>query len=213
MDTISPLKPATEGQIGKTSELLTARLRKNNKEIPGEYLQKVLETTGGQMVNELYEVVRKYVDAQGNLIVRLVKVDRTRSAKEALQATGRTLYLNDDVVANAPKGTGEEVELILFHLGRSVSDNDLEKEYELRGAVPADLHSIAALNESDPAFADERPYGTHWKDKNGNWCFATFDRWHGDRDVLVSRDGVGWRVNWWFAGVRKSASNSETLVS
>jgi len=59
------------------------------------------------------------------------------------------------------------------------------------------------VNTDDPAFADEHPNCTHWKDGEGKWCFATFSRWGGERGVDVSRrDGVS-RDGWWFAGVRK----------
>lgn len=202
MDAISPLKPATEGQIGKTAELLTAVLRKNNKGISSKSLQKVLEMNGGQLAHELFSVVRKYVDAQDNIIVRVVKVNRNRSAEEALRATSRESYFDDDVVASAPKGKAEEVELILFHVGGYISNNDLEKEYKLRGLELADLHSVAALNESDPAFADEHPNGIHWKDKNGKWCFIIFSVWCDKRTVFVDSNNED-SCDWWFVGVRK----------
>ena len=104
-----------------------------------------------------------------------------------------------------------------------ISDDDLEKEFELRGLKPADPISVAAVNEADPAFADEKPHGTHWKDAKGKWCYAAFHRWDDDgRHVLVNRYDSDWldrwgdgrEVNicrsdddwddyWWFAGVRK----------
>jgi hypothetical protein len=90
-----------------------------------------------------------------------------------------------------------------FKLNRYVSDADLDKEYELRGLKPADPYSLAAVNEDDPAFADDHPNGTHWKDGDGNWCYAVFRRWFDERDVFVSRDGNGWDDGWWFAGLRK----------
>ena len=155
------------------------------------------------MAKELLAVIRKFADAVSNLITRIVKVDRKRSPQEVLKATGRKQYVTDSVVAEMPKGEGEETEVIFFNIGRVVSDNDLEKEYELRGLIPADPYSLAAVNEADPAFADEHPNGTHWKDAGGNWCFASFGLWVDDRRVLVYRIGHDWRVDWWFAGVRK----------
>ena len=84
-----------------------------------------------------------------------------------------------------------------------ISDDDLEKEFELRGLKPADPVSVAAVNEADPAFADEKPHGTHWKDAKGNWYYAAFFRWNGKRRVDVDRSGNDWDDRWWFAGVRK----------
>ncbi len=201
--TISPSGPITEGQIGKVNELLGAKIRKNQKEFPSDVVQQVLISNGDALAKELLAVVRKYVDAASNLITRVVTVNRKRSGKEALTATGRNQYVDDSVVVQMPNGTTEETEVVFFKLGRYVSDNDLDKEYELRGLKPADPFSLAAVNEAAPAFADEHPNGTHWKDKNDKWCYATFFRWIDGRSVCVFRSDDGWNDDWWFAGVRK----------
>ena len=135
-------------------------------------------------------------------------VNRSRSQQEALEATGRAQYTDRKVVDAMPKGEGNEVEVLFFKPDLSnrnsfISDDDLEKEFDLRGLKPADPISVAAVNEADPAFADEKPHGTHWKDAKGNWCYATFDRWYGKRKVSVYRNARGWDDRWWFAGVRK----------
>lgn len=97
------------------------------------------------------------------LIIRKVKVDRSRTPQEALDATGRWVQYIDHEVADAmPKGDGEEAEVIFFKPDLSerngvISDYDLEKEYELRGLKPADPYSVAAVNEADHAFADKMP--------------------------------------------------------
>ncbi len=203
MDTMTPsTEPVTEGQIGKLNQNLTARLLKHKNELPSNLFQQVLgdET----LLDEMYASILKRVDAISNLIIRKVKVNRNRSPKEMLDATGRKQYTDSGVVAKMPKGEGEETEVFFFNLGRFVNDNDLEKEYDLRGLKPADPYSQAAVNEADPAFADKYPNGTHWKDANGKWCFAAFGRWGGDgRRVDVSRIGNDWGDGWWFAGVRK----------
>ena len=143
-----------------------------------------------------------------NRIARKVKVNRNRTPQESLDATGRAQYTDRKVVNAMPKGEGEEVEVVFFKPDLSqhndfISDDDLEKEFELRGLKPADPVSVAAVNEADPAFADEKPHGTHWKDAKGNWCCATFSRWSGERRVFVYRSISVWDVSWWFAGVRK----------
>jgi len=137
-------------------------------------------------------------------IVCTVKVNRKRSAEEALKATGRNQYVNNDVIKAMPQGEGEETEVVFFKLGCTVSENDLDKEYEKRGLKPADPYALAKVNEDDPAFADEHPNGTHWKDKNGKWCFASFlNRWCCEREVYVNHYDNGWHGSWWFAGLRK----------
>jgi hypothetical protein len=145
------------------------------------------------------EVITKVV----NMIVRLVRPNRNLKPRQALEATGRNPYVNDEVVANMPRGEGDETEVIFFKVGRFLSDDDLEKEYELRGLKHADPYSVAKANEDDPTFADDHPNGTHWRDENGKWCFVTFDGWGGGRYVDCSRNDNDWSDSWWFAGLRK----------
>jgi hypothetical protein len=198
---VTPSKPTTAGQIDKAVATYRALLEKHAGEFNAEAVQTVLGQP--ELANDQLAIFRKRVEAVSDLLVRTVKVDRTRTPKKALDATGRTQYTTDSVVKAMPKGEGEETEVVFFKIGRYVSDADLDKEYELRGLKPADPYSLAAVNEADPAFADEHPNGTHWKDADDNWCFATFHRWGGGRGVDVYRLGSGWRGDWFFAGLRK----------
>ncbi len=192
----------TAGQIGKVCDLLTAALRKSG--LQSEPMQQVLESQGGALADEFVIAVRKRVEAVSNMIIRHAKVNRNRTTQQVLDATGRKQYTDSKVVKTMPKGEGDEADVFFFKLGRYVSDADLEKEYELRGLKPADSYSLAVINEADPAFADDHPNGTHWKDANGNWCYAAFDRWGGGgRVVDVHRSVDDWVDDWFFAGVRK----------
>ncbi|KKP93056.1 MAG: hypothetical protein UR98_C0011G0013 [Parcubacteria group bacterium GW2011_GWA1_36_12] len=197
----------TAGQIGKVQELFGAGLRKAN--LPNAPVQQVLEHQGESLVVALVAVVRKIVEAACDMIVRTVSVIRTRTPQEAIKATGRAQYVSDEVVAAMPRGKGETAETVFFKLdlserGGYINDADLDKEYELRGLVPEDPYSLSAQNEADPAFADDHPNATHWKDSSGKWCYIAFDRWRvGGRCVCVGRYGCGWRGYWWFAGSRK----------
>jgi len=157
---------------------------------------------------KLVGMIRHAVEMVASMFSRLVKVNRTRTPQEALDATGRAQYMDRKVVDAMPKGEGNEVEVVFFKPDLSerngfISDDDLEKEFELRGLKPADPVSVAAANEADPDFADEKPHSTHWKDAKGNWCFAAFRRWSDGRGVYVNRNDLDWGDDWWFAGVRK----------
>lgn len=125
--------------------------------------------------------------------------------------TTATIYANDEVLKNAPRHTHIR-ELEFFTLGRYVSDNELEKEYESRGLEPADLYSLAIWDEGNKDREVKKYVATHWKDAEGKWCFATFRRWRGERSVSVYRGGGDWRDRWWLAGVpvRKGTESSET---
>lgn len=209
---ITPSGPVTEGQIGKLNQNIAAKLLKNKKELPSDIFQQILGEDA--LIDEIYTSIRKHVEVRSNLIIRVVKVDRNRTPQEALKATGRKQYVTDSVVAEMPHGEGEETEVIFFKIGRRINGDDLDKEYELRGLVAADPYSQAAANEADPAFADEHPNGTHWKNKDGKWCFAAFYRWFDvERYVSMRRGVYGWDDFWWFAGVRKSTLNSDAASS
>jgi hypothetical protein len=141
-----------------------------------------------------------------------MKINLKQTAQECLDSTKRTQYVDKDVVRDAPLHTFKKVDIEFFNLGKYVSCDELEKEYESRDLIPTDIREISSLSES---VLDEKKYvGTQWKDKDGKWCFAAFDLWCGGRRVGVSRDDNAWRDRWWFAGVRKSAlsiSTSELL--
>jgi hypothetical protein len=196
----------TDGQIENAVNKLRDAMRKHRSEITSDVAQQVLGVENLGMM--MFTPFRERAEAVSNLIVRTAKVNRSRSQQEAIEATGRVQYTDREVVDAMPKGEGDEVEVVFFKPDLSerngfISDDDLKKEFELRGLKPADPISVAAVNEADPAFADEKPHGTHWKDAKGNWCYATFRRWRGKRGVNVDRGGNGWVDDWWFAGVRK----------
>ena len=191
----------TDRQIERAVEIFRAQLSKYAKEFSSEVVQQVFGQS--ELGPEWLAVLRNRVEAISNLIIRRAKVNRTRNAQVAIDATGRRQYTDKDVVNAMPNGEGEEAEVVFFNLGRYVSDTDLDKEYELRGLKPADPFSLAAVNEVDPAFADQKPNVTHWKDSNGKWCYAAFRQWNDERRVNVHRCDHVWDGDWWFAGLRK----------
>lgn len=191
----------TDGQIDNIVDKLRAALRKHRSELSSEATQLVLGVENLGM--ELFAIVREHAEHFSDMIVRCVKVDRTRTPQEALTAIGRKQYVTDSVVKTMPNGDGDEAELYFFIVGRWIGDDDLEKEYEKRGLKATDPYSLAAVNEADPAFADERPNCTHWKGADGKWYYIAFHRWRGERYVSVGRSDGDWGDDWWFAGVRK----------
>lgn len=197
------METMTPSQIGKVQEIVGAACRKAG--FPSAPVQQVLEHQGAQLTAEILAVLRKFVEAVSNLIVRVVTgVNRTLTPQQMLDATGRNQYTNREVLQAMPRGEGDEKEIVFFQVGKEISDDDLEKEFELRGLKPAHPYSLAEVNQDDPAFADSRPNCTHWKDENGKWCYIAFNRWGvGARDVDVHRNDNGWYDDWWFAGVRK----------
>lgn len=137
-------------------------------------------------------------------IVIRVTPDFTLSSKQALDATGRAQYADDDVIDIMPKATEEgEKEVVFFKVGVYQSDEQLEQAYAKRQLIPCDPHTLCKVNENDPAFADSHPNGTHWKDDDGKWYYAAFLQWGDERGVRVDRRVSDWIDGWWFAGLRK----------
>jgi hypothetical protein len=207
--TMTPSESISAGQIGQIQDRLGTALRQSG--LPNASTQDVLKTKGegDQMIAEMVGVVRKFVEAKASEVVRRVKVNRTQTPMQAIDATGRNKYVDEQVVATMPAGEGEEVDVVFFKPRPDeytrpgfMSDDDLERALDRRG-LKSDPRAQAKANEEDPAFADERPNGTHWKDVNGKWCFATFNRWLDRRRVHVNRFDDDWNDYWWFAGVRK----------
>jgi hypothetical protein len=143
-------------------------------------------------------------------LTKTVAVDLTRSPRQMIEDTGRTQYVDQKVLEHAPyfpqAKAVEKIELTLFKVGRWISDDDIEKEYEARGLKPCDIFQLAALNKAEPDFAHEHPNATHWKGAEGEWCYAAFHDWDDVRNVRVNRDDGEWYGDWFFAGVRKSSA-------
>jgi len=132
-----------------------------------------------------------------------VTIDRSLSPEQALKATGRKLYINDSVVATMPRSDKNEEEVFFVKRDRWTSDEEWDAHLDSLGLKPRDPFTLAKHNEDDPAFADDHPNCTHWKDADGKWCFVAFSRWNGERYVDVLRNDGAWHGDWWFAGVRK----------
>jgi hypothetical protein len=134
---------------------------------------------------------------------RHVVVDSTLTPRQALDATGRNQHVDWDVAESMPRGKATEVEIFFLKLGRTIACADLEREIDALGFKFADPVALLKANQDDPAFADTHPNGTQWKDAEGNYCFATFDEWHGKRSVSVNQCGNRWGDYWFFALVRR----------
>lgn len=190
----------TDGQIENVVAKLRDSLRKHRTEFGSESAQRALGVSN--LGARLLEPFRAFVEADSNMLVRHAHVNRSRAPQEMLDATGRKQYTDKDVVATIPQGEGEEADVYFFKLDRYVSVGDLAKEYELRGLKP-DPYAQGAVNEADPAFANEHPNGSQWQDARGRYCYVAFFRWSDERNVDVYRFDNVWYVYWWFAGVRK----------
>ena len=198
----------SDGQIETAVEQLRAAMRKHRDEVQKDVAQQVLGADNLGM--RMFIVFRELAETMSNIIVRHVKVDRTKTPQEVLNATVRKQYTTQGVVDAMPRGKEDEGEVVFFKprpesydRNGCISDDSLEKEFEFHGLKPCDPYKLSQVNADDSAFADEHPNATHWKDENGKWYYAAFHRWGDERYVLVYRDDGDWHGRWWFAGLRK----------
>ena len=195
-------KTMTDGQIDDLVNKLRDAVRKHREELGSEAVQEVLGTDNLGMV--LFDPFRKLVEMVSNMFTRLVSgINRNQTSQEALDATGRKQYTTQSVVDAMPRGEGENVELQFFELDYDPTTAELDAEYESRN-LKADPFALMKHMEDNLAFADERPVACQWDlDENGAASYATFHRWHDERDVLVYRNAGVWSRYSRFAGVRK----------
>jgi len=168
--------PITNEQIGKILDLLTAGLRKSN--IQSGPTQQIIKTQGKELVSEFVCSLLNRTEAISDFIVR----------RFVFRAS------DDDCV----------VEMFFFKLGHFVDDDKLEKEYELRGFIPAASNLLRLVNDAEPSLWNQHPNCTHWKDSKGKWRYIAFRSSTGERGS-TGLCGEGWGSGWWFAGVSKDS--------
>ena len=197
MTTTVRTQSITNGQIGQINDRLATKLRESG--LLSADVQKVLKMPGNTAIDEMVAIFRKHVEAQSDIIVRRVRVDRTRTPQEVIDATGRTQYVNKNVLATMPQGEGDEVDVYFVPTKRFVPVEDVPAFLAQYGLVP-DPRAQAAVNEADSAFSDEHPNGTQWGDN----CYLMFPRWNGGRLVRCDHRGDDWRDYWFLSGVPAS---------
>jgi len=133
---------------------------------------------------------------------REVKVDRTKTAVQVIDATGRVKEcIDEEVLAEMPlEGRGEDT-VEFFEINHDFTPDGLDREYEARDLRP-DPAAVAQAMTDDPAFADERFVGVQWRNSHGHACYAIFDGLDGERYVTVRRGGSRLSRGCYFAGVR-----------
>lgn len=129
-----------------------------------------------------------------------MKTITKKTPQALLEDTGYNLFVDSAVLVDAPRGLSKEP-VETFTIGEYVTDEELEKEYESRGLVPATLDELISVEDSHDFIT------THWKDAANKWCHAAFRRWDGGRGVYVSRYDYDWSDCWWFCGTRKVPFN------
>jgi hypothetical protein len=192
----------TDGQIDNICAKLRDALRRHRNKISSEAAQLAIGAENIGM--KMFVPFREQAEALSEIIVRRVKVKRNRKPQEAIATTRRSGHISSEVVAQMP-GRGEEeeeIDVYFFPLRKYTGVADVQKLIESHNLIP-DAYAVAAVNEADPSFAEDKPNGTQWVDEKGKFCcIIFFNHWNGERGVDC-RCVCDWSGNWWFGGVRK----------
>ena len=126
--------------------------------------------------------------------------------EDAIHATKRAEYLDNEVVATMPRnGQGKKrVKVCFFPFHSYKIVNGVDTVPAKLGLKP-DPYAVAQVNKDDPGFGDDHPNGTHWVDEEGRHCYAYFYHWDGKRRVRCGRLALDWNDNWWIGGVPVSS--------
>ncbi len=135
------------------------------------------------------------------MISRVVKLNRFFTISTALESTCRNLLFNFEDVRHLPRCSGEEVEVFFFWIDTQMTNEELAQEYEKRGLKPADLYSLAKVNQDYPDFSEKYPNATCWK--HGTKWYRLFFPRREQADCRLSCCENKLMVFWWIAGVRK----------
>lgn len=135
------------------------------------------------------------------------KINKKISARKVLENTGRNLwYIDEEVLQNCPKNKGNRV-VEFFNFDYDPTAQQVQDEYDKRGLIPADIWEITSVE--DPY----NYYATQWKNKKGEWCFASFSCEASERFVIVDRYDGQWCRRYRFGGVRKLALGASKISS
>lgn len=152
------------------------------------------------------------IESSSSIISRHVKVDRSSTPQQFLDATTIRQYTDRQVVDSMPKGSGDETYVYFFKIGRCINDDDLGKEYKLRHLTPVDPYTLIAVNKDDLGFSNKYPNYTYWKDGDNRLCYALFDSSWGEECVLCeahikyissNSDCCELSDELWYAGILK----------
>jgi hypothetical protein len=153
------------------------------------------------MITQWYKDVigERYKEVAGDLIVfGQVRVSGTRPAQRAIDMTHRRQNINPAVVSAIPIDREGWFNVHLFQGVQQTSNVNLAMEYDRRGLLSYPLAQIA-LNRADEVLARKYPNVTHFKDRNGQWCYVAYI----DDYMLAHLSGSDYNPGMWYVGIPK----------
>lgn len=161
----------------------------------------------------------KLVPDEAGIIPQTIEVDYSRSHEEALKTTGRIIDIHENVSFRPVSSAGIVCKKIFlvpysalnsehesYKLGHFFTDGTARTALAELGFTFSDLHTIAALNESNSSleFLESYQNTTSWKGADGKRYYAFFylDRHDYKQVACINRIHSGHRWNregkYWF---------------
>lgn len=191
----------TDGQVEDLVAKFRSACLKHRDGISLEDAQTALgtENIGMIMFTLFLELTRKLTQ----IVVRLVRgINRECTPQQAVDtvvATGRTPYINSEVVATIPRGEGDEAKFAYVELGKYCDSNAaaMARVAELGYEPYNDVRAVIEDLRQHPDLADDnKPIVCFWTDTQGRIYWIAFSRWYDERNVCVDRDGDVWFEDW-----------------
>lgn len=156
---------------------------------------------------EMFKTFQVLAQSQESTIILEAEVNLKLTFQEALRETRRKITLEEPPIDGIPRGTSERVSVHFFKPGRVIDGLDVLEEYKLRGLVPVDPFSLAAIFRLRNEYGEHSGFirfskiATPWTDPKGDLCYEVFDYWGEEYWVVVRRNNLRWSDDYWFAGV------------
>jgi hypothetical protein len=189
----------TDGDIEKLLTLIGAELRKSG--LDSSAIKKVLRFHQISIQKDIVQVIARYQSLFRGFVERSVTMGVGHLPMQAIKATQRKLFLNESLIKSIPKSGAGIRKVTFFHLGRTIGNDALSHEFDIRGLRP-DPIAQCMVNQEDPEFADFNPNCTIWKNEGGEWCYLAFNTLNFNlRRVYLARSIAPWNAEWWYGGV------------
>lgn len=177
----------TLSQQGKVCDLLMAKFRKYVQlyQLSKRAAQTAIMDHGEELAQEMFELVRKRIEAHSDLVVRRVSVNRTEPLEQLLKrikTANLSDFIDEDTFFTIPKEgpVYEEIDLFFLPMKYDMTMSNAKDLLEEYGLV-LDPFAQTQFYLQDPAFAREYRHTTSW-DINLYEEIATF--------IYFTRNGV-----------------------
>ncbi|MSU44863.1 hypothetical protein EXS45_01635, partial [Candidatus Nomurabacteria bacterium] len=134
---IAPIvQEITDAQISRIVSRFSERCHKKCALLPRVIVQDILEHEGHVLSKEMFDVLYRHIERRSEMVIRHVKVDRTKTGEQLITALNCKEFVDIEVLATMPTQGKKEENLYFFPVKQIIQVGDYVKEFESRGLVP-----------------------------------------------------------------------------